>query len=443
MASLGEPVIKVFGNVGEGPKRRPVPKKKGTPVTPEAKVFGSSERKPTRPTHAEKEKKSQTEKVKKVDSRVDILTIDSVIKSNFEKDIGTIESLLDDVATYVLIQARSPFDSDKRNAQKEEEILRRRIQGIQTGAGLSLYLFRTDTLIQKYKSVLPKTRVALASEEEKSEELNQVVLDYLRIAKEYIKLENFKGLYSSGEECPECGSTVFHKTEEHGITVCECGVAIDVLNVAPSYNDSKRVNCSTRFKHNAKVYLEDAIDCFECKQGEISEATIKVVLEQMELHGLTSKTVKKDDIYRFLTVKKLSDSYKDINAIYCFVTGEAPPDLSQYRAELLEMSSQFEPVCKKVVTKRTNALTVLWKLYMFLSLLDYPCSREDFYCLKTTSKQEEHQQSWDKIIENLIELYPNEKTSNGKPRWRHLVHDDYVGYQQPMPKNPKKSKTRK
>ena len=430
---------KVFGFSARPPYRSPLhpqdPKEK-----PQKKVFGESSpnHTPKSRTADRRETDDPDPKVKRVDSRVDILTIDAIIKNNFEKDIGTIDQMKEDISTLIMIQVRSPFESDQRTAQKEEEILRRRVQGIELGVGLSLYLLRSDALIEKYKRLLPKTRVALSKTQVNSEEINQVVLEYLRVAKDYVELDNFKNLYPSGEQCPKCGSTIFHKTEENGITVCECGVAIDVLNVASSYNDSKRVNCSTRFKHNAKVYLEDAIDCFECKQGEIPEETINLVLEQMELHGLTPQTVKKDDIYRFLTVKKLSDNYKDINAIYCSVTGAKPPDLSKIRAELLEMSSQFEPVCKKVATKRTNALTVLWKLYMFLRLLDYPCNREDFYCLKTTTKQEEHQQTWDKIIEELVEMYPNDKTSSGKARWRHLVRDDHRGYQVPMVKPIKK-----
>lgn len=418
------PEKKIFG-LPEGGNFRYHPKKSSTKKTtsqkPKPKVFGVSSGKSKSSKHEEKHQKS--EKIKKMDSRVDIITIDGVIKSNFEKDIGTVEDLIKDAALFVMIQTSSPFDSDKKTAQRQEEIIRRRIQGIETGAGLSLYLLRTEPLIEKYKNLRPKS-VKIFAEEEDSEELNKVVLEYLRIAKEYIKLENFKGFSATEEECSACGGTVFFKTEEHGITVCECGLAVDVLNVAPSYNDSKRVNCSTRFKHNAKVYLEEAMDCYECKQGEIPETTINIVLEQMKLHGLTSKTVTKDDIYNFLTVKKLSDSYRDINAIYCSITKTPPPDLSKYRNELLEMSAQFEPVCKQVVVGRTNALTVLWKLYMFLSLIDYPCGREDFYCLKTISKQEEHQQLWDKIIDELIELYPMEKTSNGKNRWRHMELDN-------------------
>lgn len=366
-------------------------------------------------------------KVTSIDAKINILTIDSVIKNNFAKDIGSIEEMRNDLQSLLMIIALSPYSDDKANAEKQENILRRRIKGIQLGAGLTVYQLRSDPLIRQYKQLVPVTRKAFENQE-KTEEVQKIIAEYLRVARDYINLENFRGLEPRLEPCPECGSVVFHKTEEYGITVCDCGLAKDILNVAPSYNDSKRVNCSTRFKHNARVYLEDAMDSFECKQGEISSSTLEIVKKEMSLRGVTPESVSKDDIYGYLTMNRLSESYADINAIYCAITGADPPDLTEYRAELLEMSAQFEPVCKRLISDRVNALTVLWKLYMFLCLLDYPCSRQDFYCLKTTVKQEEHQAAWDMVINELIELYPNDMTSKGKARWRHLEKDNYVSY---------------
>lgn len=366
-------------------------------------------------------------KVKKIDAKVNILTIDSVIKNNFVKDIGSIDQMKEDLKGLLAIIAFSPYSDDRATAEKQEDILRRRIKGIQLGSGLTVYQLLSDPLIRKYRELVPTTRKAFG-DPEKSSDVQKIVADYLKIARNYIDLENFRGLEAQSEPCQECGSVVFEKTEEYGITVCDCGLAKDILNVAPSYNDSKRVNCSTRFKHNARVYLEDAMDSFECKQGEISPNTLAIVKKEMALRGVTPKNVSKDDIYSYLTMNRLSESYADINAIFCSITGSDPPDLTEYRAELLEMSSQFEPVCKRLISDRVNALTVLWKLYMFLCLLDYPCSRQDFYCLKTTIKQEEHQSAWDMVINELIELYPNDKTSKGKARWRHLEKDNYVSY---------------
>jgi hypothetical protein len=390
--------------------------------TTKKKVFGVyGEVKRTKPTPKINVTKEKITEI--FDARIDILTIDSVIKNNFEKELGSLEQMKEDLAALILIKSRSPYETDRRNAQREEEIIRRRVRGIEFGARLSMYLWRTNDIIEKYKTLLPKSRIGFSTEVPNSEELQKLSLDFLRIAKDYIKLENFKGLKVTADTCPVCLIPVFQRSDESGFAVCKCGVILDILNPAPSYNDSKRVNCSTRFKHNAKIYLDDAMDRFECKQGEIGDHIMKAIFKQMDLHGLTRDTVKKDDIYRFLTIEKLSDGYADINAIYCSITGASPPDISKYRLELLEMSAQFEPVCKRVVENRTNALTVLWKLYMFLKLLDYPCGREEFYCLKTTTKQEEHQHYWDLIIKELIELYPNEKTSNGKARWRHLTKD--------------------
>ena len=122
-----------------------------------------------------------------------------------------------------------------------------------------------------------------------------------------------------------------------------------------------------------------------------------------------------------MTEKKLSDYYADINLIYFKITTKNPPDITEYRTELLEMHDQLEEAYMEVKDEeRLNSLNVNWKLYKLLQLLGYECKKDDFFCLKTPTKQGEHEQKWFDMIEYLKKKYPNAVTSYGAKRWRHV-----------------------
>jgi len=118
----------------------------------------------------------------------------------------------------------------------------------------------------------------------------------------------------------------------------------------------------------------------------------------------------------------MSKQYADINLIHFLITGEKPPDITRYRNELFEYIDQVDEAYEKVKDPiKINSLNVNWKLYKLLQILDYPCRRDDFFCLKTPSKQKEHEETWYNMIEYLSKKYPGARTPNGKPRWRHIT----------------------
>ena len=161
---------------------------------------------------------------------------------------------------------------------------------------------------------------------------------------------------------------------------------------------------------------------FEAKQNtEIGEDVLEILKREMKLHGLTAKTLTKDHLYMFLSENKLSDYYADINLIFFLLTDTNAPDITKYRAELLEMFDQLEAAYKLIKDDdRLNSLNVNWKLYKLLQLLDYPCKKDDFFCLKTPTKQGEHEEKWYDMIEHLKSQFPDTNTSFGKRRWRHV-----------------------
>jgi hypothetical protein len=362
------------------------------------------------------------------DGSPNIIFIDEQIKRDLRDKSATLTDLYNRLYKLIWIVQNSKDHVDVIQASKETTIMRKRIQDIESGFEYSLYILRTADMLEEYKTLFEATSSAsfiktfMTRDETKIHRRNELLLDYMRIAKEYINLENYKQK-ATKPICESCHSTKLLATGEgESILVCECGNTLEQLDDAPTFKDSERVNMSSRYTYTCRGHLVEAMNRFEGKQNtEIDESVVDMLKKEVSLHQLTSDTATKDHIYMFMTEKKLSDYYADINLIYFKITAKNPPDITNYRSELLEMHDQLEEAYMEVKDEeRLNSLNVNWKLYKLLQLLGYDCKKDDFFCLKTPTKQGEHEQKWFDMIEYLQQKYPTSFTSNGARRWRHV-----------------------
>jgi hypothetical protein len=358
----------------------------------------------------------------------DILFIDEQIKRKLASKMGTLEEMQQDLVNLLWILKNSDDPVDRIGADKESDILRRAIRDIEGGFDYSLYLLRTSDMLEEYKTITTSSssksfmRDLRPREESSIHRKNQIIVDFLRIARQYVNLENFKQKVRQSPICEVCHSGNLRESDDSSIHICKCGNQIELLDDAPTFKDAERVNMSTRYTYTCRGHFNEAMNRFEGKQNTvINKETLDILIREMKLHGLTSETFTKDHLYMFLSENKLSDFYADINLIFFLITKINPPDITNYRNELLEMFDQLEEAYKLVKDdERLNSLNVNWKLYKLLQLLDYPCKKDDFFCLKTPTKQGEHEEKWYAMIEYLQSQYPNANTSYGKRRWRQI-----------------------
>ena len=376
-------------------------------------------------TTEEKTSRSESEKIDV--ATCDIIFIDEQIRKKLSGNITTIKDLEKDLKNLLWVISYSTDPIDQINARNRTRLVRQRIQDIEWGFELALYVLRTSDILSEYKDIIDKTHVnsfvqtGTTRDEVKIHRKNRLILDYLRIAKEYIALENFHQKVQK-TVCESCHGTSFSSDEDEATLICKCGNTIELLDDAPTFKDSERVNMSSRYTYTCQGHFIEAMNKFEGKQNtKIDESVIKTLRTELSLHSLTKATVSKDHLYMFLSEKKLSDYYADINLIYFLISGTNPPDITEFRNELLEMFNQLEEAYQEVKDDdRLNSLNVNWKLYKLLQLLDYVCGKDDFFCLKTPTKQGEHEEKWYDMIEYLKKKYPNAMTSYGKKRWRHI-----------------------
>ncbi len=366
-------------------------------------------------------------KTVEVDTDVcNILHLDQQITKNLLDKREALPSLREQLKNIVWIMTQSPDPLDRIQATADAVTLRNTINDIEYGMAYALYVFRTSRILEAYKSVIGEStdnvtfiKTTEIVDIKKVHHKNKLILAYLRIAKEYVNLENFKQKINK-PTCDSCYSTNLI-VQENSLT-CECGNVMEQLDDAPTFKDSERVNMSSRYTYTCRGHIMEAMNRFEGKQNTtIDDDTIEALKAELLLHGLTAKNTTKDHVYRFMTENKMSDYYADVNLIYFKITTINPPDITQYRDELLEMHDQLEEAYMEVKDEeRLNSLNVNWKLYKLLQLVGYQCKKDDFFCLKTPAKQAEHEQKWYDMIEYLKIKYPTVVTSSGKKRWRHV-----------------------
>lgn len=269
----------------------------------------------------------------------DILHIDSHIKEKLKGKLATIPDLQKDLKTLLWIFNNSDDPLDRIQAKSESNILRKRIQDIEHSFEYGFYILRTTDLLEEYRELFEKTKtrsfVSVSAENNVSEKLiskkNALISRFLRIAREYVQLENFT-LRSSKLVCESCSGTEFEQSEDEAIYTCKaCGNTLELLDDSPTYKDTDRVNMASRYQYTCRGHFIEAMNKFEGKQNTTIPTTVKALLErEMKNHNLTVETTTKDHIYMFLSEKKLSNHYEDINLIYYMITGSEPHNITDH-----------------------------------------------------------------------------------------------------------------
>ena len=365
-----------------------------------------------------------------VSDHQNILHIDEQIRAQLTSKMSTLPQLQQNLKDMLWVATEGASPLDQLQARERVTQMRRLISDIEGGFELSWYLLRTSEMLQRYRSLLQSTRQTsflleskTVDQESQVHERNALIFDYLRIAREYLDLENFIPK-PTGLSCPACHGSEF--TQDANAYTCKsCYVQIEIPDDSPSFKDTDRVNMTSRYIYTTRGHFNDAMNRFTATQNtSIDESVLATLREQLAQHGLDGprkKKVTKDHLYMFLSEQRLGEYYEDINLIYFLITREKPPDITHLRTELFEMHEDVEKAYAVVRnSERTNSLNVNFKLYKLLQLLGFKCNKDDFYFLKTPTKQSEHEEKWMEVIAYLQAKYPEAKTSTGMPRWRYL-----------------------
>ncbi len=335
-------------------------------------------------------------------SDCDIVYIDTVIKELLLAQLSTLPQLKNDLSVMLWILSNGT-NADKVTAKEQIAMFRRRLSDLEFGFEYGYYLLRTEELIDEFKKLAPQTTNSsfvifeapkISQSEQRRNEIRSI---YLNIAKEYVEITNLDPR-SRKMQC-ECGATDFDYDEDSNYSCRECGVIVEVLDDAPSYKDTDRINMSSRYRYTLNGRFCDTMKKYQARQNKtILPRVIDTIKEEMERHRLSAEEVTKEHLYMFLHDNDMSSHYEDINLIHARITGIPAPDISQYEEELVELFLQMEDAYSKVKNPmRHNSVNVWYKLYKLMQHVGIPCSREDFYFLKTPTVQREHDQKMEEV----------------------------------------------
>jgi len=367
-----------------------------------------------------------------IDTRdLNIFHIDAQIRRKLESKITAIPELYRELQSILWILNHGKNPVDKVLAKQKASILRKKIQDLETTLELGLYLFRTSDILEEYRNLLtisgPQSFVSHqeSTMDKDAFRKQELISQFLCVAQEYVKIDH---LNQPLEKiiCQECRSFDFQFDDENSIYVCkECGTEVEVLDDSPSFKDTDRVNMSSRFSYSRRGHFIDATRKYQGLQNidpKKIARVVEVLKEEMKLHSLTVETVTKDHIYMFLSEKRLSRHYEDLNLLYHIITGKPCPNISALEDDLLDdFDKQEEKLAEVLEDERDNSLNVNYKLYKLLQRRGFPCQKDDFYILKTKTKEDEHDEAmkaaWAKLAQEEKEEAKRTGIKKEDPTW--------------------------
>ena len=335
-----------------------------------------------------------------------IFHMNTKIRERLAAKQAELPRLQGDLERALLIEAHG-LVADRRVARKKIVDLRVTIRDLEGAFEYALYLVRTHGILEEYKAMTlqaretsflgPKRKGRAAAARPAAARLGELVAEYLRLARGYVELTN----YTQAPQklaCATCGGTAFAVDET--IYACTaCATVREILDDSPTFKDSGRVNMCSRYTYSRRSHFIDAMKRYQARQNTTIPPEVYAILRRdMKAHGLAAETATMDHIYDFLEDNKLSAHYGDINLLFSALTGKKPRDISHLEPQLLELFEESEQVYEQIKDPdRVNSLNVNFKLLKLLQHLGHPCTRHDFYILKTAVKWCEHENKWEEI----------------------------------------------
>lgn len=359
----------------------------------------------------EEVKYTNTEKIKVNAKDINIFYIDSEIQKKLKSKTTLMTHLERSLSDILWIINNSKNSVDRTLASKQARILRQSIQDLELSLELALYILKTSDILEEYRNLMkdsgPISFVNLNPRKPNSTDKRkkELISQFLCVVKDYIEIENISPNFEK-ISCTECSSIKFDFDSESSIYICKnCGTEIEILDDSPSFKDTDRVNMSSRFSYTRRGHFITSMKRFQGIQNVDPKKiayVVKILREQMLLHDLTPETVTKDQIYMFLSECKLSKHYEDLNLLYHIITGIPCPNISDIEDEVLELFDQQEQALSEVLEdERDNSLNVNYKLYKLLQKVNFTCRKDDFYILKTKTKEDEHDESMKRAWKSL------------------------------------------
>ena len=343
---------------------------------------------------------------------INILTIDNKIRDKLNQNKPN-----ENIKKIKKTLSQSTDLSDENKQILNDELEKIKISKQKHEDDLNFYISETISLTTRYKEILntPKKVSFMGKQKHvNNEEKDNISKNFLKIASKYddVYISNFKlPIYI---KCSNCDSELKFDVIEDDVKICNnCSSIQSLITYTSSYNDSERVNISTKYSYDRRGHFRECVSQYHGKQNvNIPDKVYESVLERLEFHSLLVgdentpklerfKNVRKKTILMFLKELGFSKQYENLNLIYKNITGNELDDISHLVEKLIEdfdiISDTYDKRYGDLVRK--NFINTQYVLYQLLMRHNHTCDREDFTNLKTIDRKYFHED----VIKTLFE----------------------------------------
>lgn len=280
---------------------------------------------------------------------------------------------------------------------------------------MGFYIADTIDIIEKYKIFLkiPKQLNFMGKViNDDTDEQASLIKKFTEIASKYTFVETNNK--EDGLTCSNCSNQIIKENNEEQTYICKsCFVEQNIQNLSISYNDTSRVNISSRYLYDRKTHFRESIMQYQGKQSVIiPENLYKLLDKKFKFHNLLvgNETTQREIRYSKITKKTIlvflkelgySKHYENINLIFSEITGNKLNDISHIIPQILNdfdvLVEQYDKTYADI--NRKNFINTQYVLFQLLSKHGYPCEKEDFTNIKTIDRKFFH----DDIMKTLFE----------------------------------------
>lgn len=356
-------------------------------------------------------------------SAIDILSLDKQIKKIFQKQKENLQFFKKQkyqLENTSVVNTTSHIQNNIRLQIKKIESI---INDINTDNNINFYIMETMALLDDYQKIINKPIVinflSNNTHYEQDTKKQQIIRDYLNIYNKYKNNTNYLTI-SKNKNCPLCQSTDL-SIDDSELICKSCGNTTQILLQNSSYKDSERINIIPKYTYDRKSHFRDCINQYQGKQVvNIADSVYEDLIKQFKLNRLlvgdenTPKKIRfqnitKKHIQMFLKETKNSKHYEDITYIYHYLTEKQVKDISAIERFILEdfdiLTETYDKLYKNNKNKnnlnRKSFINSQYVLYQLLRKYNHPCDKEDFNILKTSDRQNFHDEVCRELFKHL------------------------------------------
>lgn len=351
--------------------------------------------------------------------KTDILVLhNELLKSfdNYKMNIHKYQTQLNKLKE--LLITKLP-DTTRKKISDQILSLQEFIDDIEHDKSKNYYIMESSNIIDTYTNNINKPITINFmnnhnSNNDNNNDNNLLIENYIKVYNKF----NTNVIYNNNnKKCVNCNNQSFDNFDNN--VICNnCGLSINILIQNSSFKDSERINIIPKYTYNRKTHFKDCINQFQGKQQvNIKPQVYSDLIRQFELNHLlvgdkdTPKNIRfsnitKKHIHLFLKETKHSKHYEDINLIYHNITGNKTNDISHIERKLIQdfdlLTQTYDKHFKNNKTvERKSFINSQYVLYQLLLRHNYPCNKDDFNILKTTDRQNFHDEVCKELFKHL------------------------------------------